>query len=226
MKLYTVPSAKPKTYTLTVNFEYEDESGNEYTTTELLGINVKQVSQVDTSEIFIPESSEIGMPLSVYFDIYNTGKVDVSNLKVSLEGDIDTQNKSTYIGNCSPGDSNYYEGSFSVLNMGKNNVKLTISYEDPSGERIEQVKEYVITGTEPVMDEGMGDGMDMPADMDAGMNGPGLSNKVKIGIGVGAAAGIIILIVVVKAVKKKKAAKLIEEDLEDDMEGKDDNERL
>ena len=110
--------------------------------------------------------------------------------------------------------------------MGKNNVKLTISYEDPSGERIEQVKEYVITGTEPVMDEGMGDGMDMPADMDAGMNGPGLSNKVKIGIGVGAAAGIIILIVVVKAVKKKKAAKLIEEDLEDDMEGKDDNERL
>ena len=223
MTLYTVPSAQPKTYTLTVNFEYEDESGNEYTATELLGINVKQVSQVDTSEVFIPETSEIGMPISVYFDIYNTGKVDISNLKVSLEGDITTQNKSTYIGNCSPGDSNYYEGSFSVNNMGLNNFKLIISYDDPSGEQIQQVKEYTINGTEPVMDENMGGDMMMPEDMDTQ---EGISLKAKIGIAVGAAAGVIILIVVLKIIKKRKDAKLIADDLDDDMEGKDENEQL
>lgn len=223
MTLYTVPSAQPKTYTLTVNFEYEDESGNEYTATELLGINVKQVSQIDTSEIFVPESSEIGMPISVYFDIHNTGKVDISNLKVSLEGDITTQNKSTYIGNCSPGDSNYYEGSFSVNNIGLNNFKLTISYDDPSGEQIQQVKEYTINGVEPVMDDTMGGEM-MPDDMD--MN-QGLSLKAKIGIGVGAVVGIIILVVVLKVIKKRKDARLIADDLDDDdMEGKDENEQL
>ena len=223
MTLYTVPSAQPKTYTLTVNFEYEDESGNEYTATELLGINVKQVSQIDTSEIFVPESSEIGMPISVYFDIHNTGKVDISNLKVSLEGDITTQNKSTYIGNCSPGDSNYYEGSFSINNMGLNNFKLTISYDDPSGEQIQQVKEYTINGTEPVADDGMGGEM-MPDDMDINQ---GLSLKAKIGIGVGALAGIIILVVVLRIIKKRKDARLIADDLDDDdMEGKDENEQL
>ncbi len=37
MTLYTVPSAQPKTYTLTVNFEYEDESGNEYTCNRAFG---------------------------------------------------------------------------------------------------------------------------------------------------------------------------------------------
>ena len=223
MTLYTVPSAQPKTYTLTVNFEYEDESGNEYTATELLGINVKQVSQIDTSEIFVPESSEIGMPISVYFDIHNTGKVDISNLKVSLEGDITTQNKSTYIGNCSPGDSNYYEGSFSVNNMGLNNFKMTISYDDPSGEQIQQVKEYTINGIEPVVDDTISGEM-MPDDMD--MN-QGLSLKAKIGIGVGAVIGIIILVVVLKVIKKRKDARLIADDLEnEDMEGKDENEQL
>ena len=223
MTLYTVPSAQPKTYTLTVNFEYEDESGNEYTATELLGINVKQVSQVDTSEMFIPETAEIGMPINVYFDIYNTGKVDISNLKVSLEGDITTQNKSTYIGNCSPGDSNYYEGNFSVNNMGLNNFKLIISYDDPSGEQIQQVKEYTINGTEPVMDDSMGGDMMMPDDMDAGQ---GLSLKAKIGIGVGTVVGIVIIVIALKLIKKRKDAKLLADDLDDDMEGKDENEQL
>lgn len=219
MTLYTVPSAQPKTYTLTVNFEYEDESGNEYTATELLGINVKQISQIDTSEIFIPDTSETGMPISLYFDIYNTGKVDVSNLKVSLEGDIDTQNKSTYIGNCSPGDSSYYEGSFSVTNMGLNTFKLIISYNDPSGEEIVQEKEYTINGTEPAPMEDSGDGSDM--DMD---NTPSpLSTKAKIGMGIGAVVGIVIVVIIVKTVKKKKADKFI---AEDDSEGTDDNEQL
>lgn len=37
LRLYVVPGAQPKTYTLTVNFEYEDSAGKEYTATELLG---------------------------------------------------------------------------------------------------------------------------------------------------------------------------------------------
>ncbi len=230
MTLYTVPSAQPKTYTLTVNFEYEDESGNEYTSTELLGINVQQVSEIETSEIFIPETSEVGMPISVYFDIYNTGKVDVSNLKVALEGDVDTQNKSVYIGNCSPGDSNYYEGSFSVMIVGTNNVKLKISYDDPSGKTIEDVREYTIEGTEPVpIDDTMYDENGMPMDPNAGVE-TGMSVKTKAIIGV-CIALVILILIAIKVIKAKRAARLIKEDLEaadsiDEMEGKDNNEQL
>ena len=66
MRLFTVPDAQPKTYTLTVNFEYEDEEGNEYTATELLGINVQQMTKVETSEIAMPPTAEVGMPVSLY----------------------------------------------------------------------------------------------------------------------------------------------------------------
>ena len=48
--------AQPKTYTLTVNFEYEDAEGNEYTAQELLGINVEQVTELNMDEFAMPET--------------------------------------------------------------------------------------------------------------------------------------------------------------------------
>jgi CARDB. len=231
LRLYVVPDAQPKTYTVTVNFEYEDESGNEYTSTELLGVNVKQAAKVETSEIVIPETSELYAPISLYFDIYNTGKVALSNLKVTLEGDIDTTSKSTYIGNCASGESGYYEGSFSVINLGENNVKLTISYDDASGEKVEDVHEYTIIGSEPIpVEEGM-DG-EMGEDYADG-SGPLSIGKIAEIVG-GVVVIIAIAAVIFKKKRAKKAAKFIEEDLEDDAEykaedikeGKDNNEQL
>ena len=86
IKLYTVPDAQPKTYTLTVNFEYEDMEGNEYTAKELLGINVQQPTEIQVGDIFVPDTIEVGMPINLSFELYNIGKVAVSNLMISLEG--------------------------------------------------------------------------------------------------------------------------------------------
>lgn len=217
MRLYTVPSAQPKTYTLTVNFEYEDEEGNEYTSTELLGINVKQAAKVETSEIYVPQESEVGMPISVYFDIYNTGKVSLSNVKVKIEGDIETQNKSVYLGNVDQGESLSYEASFSPINIGENKLKITITGEEPSGDILTQENEYTIQGTEP-----------MPVDDMEGsddMNGVDEGSSKKIATAVAAGVIIVIVLVVVFLVrknKKKKAEMLLdeEEDAEDITEGK------
>lgn len=225
MRLFTVPDAQPKTYTLTVNFEYEDEEGNEYTATELLGINVQQMTKVETSEIAMPPTAEVGMPVSLYFDLYNTGKVDLSNLKVVIEGDIDTTTKSVYIGNCKSGESSYYEGSFSVLNEGENNVKLTISYDDPSGKVIEKVSEYTITGTAPVpVDDMMMGGEDM--NMEGGHKMPVSINAIIISI-IAVIAAAVIAVIIYKKIKHKKAEKYIEadDDIFDDEEtdGGEDN---
>lgn len=75
LRLYVVPEAQPKTYTLTVNFEYEDAKGTEYTATELLGINVKQVTELQIDDFTIPETVEQGMPVTVGFNYYNTGRL-------------------------------------------------------------------------------------------------------------------------------------------------------
>ena len=108
LRLYVVPDAQPKTYTLTVNFEYEDQDGNEYTSQELLGINVKQVTQLDIDDYTLPQQIEMGMPVTVNFSYYNTGKVTLNNLMIRIEGDVETENKNTYIGNLESGSSDYY----------------------------------------------------------------------------------------------------------------------
>ncbi|MDO4530684.1 MAG: CARDB domain-containing protein [Bacillota bacterium] len=149
LRLYVVPEAQPKTYTLTVNFEYEDGQGNEFVATELLGINVKQVTELQVDEFTIPETVEQYQPITVAFSYYNTGKVGLSNLMIKVEGDVECSNKNTYIGNLEPGESDYFETTFSPVTAGEVPVAIVISYEDPSGEEMEQRKELQMNVMEP-----------------------------------------------------------------------------
>ena len=138
LRLYVVPDAQPKTYTLTVNFEYEDDDGNEYTSQELLGINVKQVTELDIDDYTLPEQVEMGMPVTINFNYYNTGKVTLNNLMIRIEGDVDTQTRNTYVGNLESGSSDYYEGTFTPTSMGELPISIVVSYDDAGGETIEE----------------------------------------------------------------------------------------
>ncbi len=153
LRLYVVPDAQPKTYTLTVNFEYEDGKGNEYIAAELLGINVKQSTELQIDEFSVPDMVEQFQPVSIVFSYYNTGKVTLSNLMIRVEGDVDCANRNTFIGNMEQGDSDYFETTFSPNSIGEVPVAIVISYEDPSGETIEERKELLLNVTEPYIPE-------------------------------------------------------------------------
>ncbi len=214
MRLYVVPEAQPKTYTLTVNFEYEDASGNEYTATELLGINVKQSTEIQMDEFSIPDMVEMYMPVSVSFAYYNTGKVTLNNVMVRVEGDVECDSKSTYKGNMETGDSEYYDVTFTPMMAGDIPVAIVISYEDATGEVYEERRDFTMMVMEPMMPE-----MDMemmpeeaPVDM----------KKMAISIGL-LAVGLMGLFVFIKKQKEDTAdshayAYEDEEDDEDDDE--------
>lgn len=231
LRLYVVPDAQPKTYTLTVNFEYEDDEKNEFTATELLGINVKQITQLDVDDFVLPEQTEAGMPISVSFNYYNTGKVTLNNLMIKIEGDVETQNKNTYIGNLESGQGDYYEGSFIPINEGETPVSIIISYDDPSGETKEEKRDFVLNVTPPVpMDPSMMEGMNMG--VDEGQKAP--VNWILIG---GITAGVIVIIGILLFVLKKRkekaeAAFLVAEDeaeeeqIVEQEKGNDANEQL
>lgn len=155
LRLYVVPEAQPKTYTLTVNFEYEDSAGKEYTATELLGINVKQVTELQVDEFAIPDSVEMYSPITVSFGYYNTGKVTLNNVMVKVEGDVDCQMKNTYIGNMDSGASEYFETSFTPMTSGEVPVSIVISYEDATGEVKEERREFLLNVMEPMMPDEM-----------------------------------------------------------------------
>ncbi len=223
IKLYTVPDAQPKTYTLTVNFEYEDMEGNEYTAKELLGINVQQPTEIQVGDIFVPDTIEVGMPINLSFELYNIGKVAVSNLMISLEGDIQTSTKNTYLGNFDSGNSQYYDNNFSFMNTGENKFSIKISYDDPSGETFEKVQEYTVNVTEAMMPEGEIGPDGMPIDPNAPQGG----GKAKV-IGI-----VLVVIIIVGAgayiFKKKHDAKkeqefLLGDDEDEDLDNQTDTE--
>ena len=220
LRLYVVPDAQPKTYTLTVNFEYEDGNGKEYTAQELLGINVKQVTQLQIDEFSIPEMVEVYQPVSVSFSYYNTGKVTLNNVMIKVEGDVDCQNKSTYIGNMESGNSEYFETTFSAMQPGETPVTIIVSYEDPSGETVEERRGLMLNAMEPMMPEDMeGEPENPPLDM-------GQIAKY-IGILAVLGAGLVFFMKKQKEEPKRNAESMNSDDFEDDDEDDDfDDEAL
>lgn len=203
IKLFTVPDASPRTYTIKVNFEYEDEKGNVYTPVELVGIHVKQPTKIEVSSFTVPEMCMAGEPIMVYFDIYNTGKAKAYNVMVKVEGDITADPQSYFVGNFEPGSMDYYEGMIYAYTPGFATGKIIISYDDPSGEHFEIVHDVNIE----VMEYTMPEYDDVFDPIEGGDMEPVEKKPPYILIGVGAGVLLVAVIVIIIIVKKRKAKK-------------------
>jgi len=201
LEFYTIPDAAPKTYTLTANFEYEDEAGKEYKATELIGIPVSQQVKLETSELVLPPEVFVGEPVAVSLDFYNTGKAKLSNLMLKLEGNFETQNATYYVGNFDVGASDYFEGMLIPNTPGPLEGAIVITYEDPSGEQAEIRKEFSLNAIEMVMPD-MPPGV-MPEDAASS----GSSGKTWLIAGGTLLAALILAVVLYKKVIKKAIAK-------------------
>lgn len=201
LRLYTVPTAVPKNYSVTVDFEYEDEKHNEIKSSEKIGINVKQMAAFGTSEINIPTEVFINQPTAISFDFYNTGKVNLNNLLIKIEGDsFDTKQSATYYGKFNTSTSDNYEGNFTPLVAGEQAGKIIISYEDDAGEVKTQEKDFVITVKEAAPEPDIGEMPGNPEEEKKKINWVKISIWSSVALVV-IAAGIIVGI---KIYKKKK----------------------
>lgn len=195
--LFAVPDAKPRSYTVNVNLEYEDEQANEYKSTELVGVNVKQQANLELSEISKEDFGNVGTPMNINFQLYNTGKVTLSNLMIKLEGEgIDTSTSTNFIGNFESGATEYYDGMFTPLEPGEKILKLIITYNDTDGKEVEKIEEFNLNIEETFMPEDT-DMVDIPVE-------PDKKFPIKTIVGVLIVLGIGIFIFVKKAKAKKE----------------------
>lgn len=147
LKLFAVPDADPKTYPIIVNFEYEDSKANPIESTELVGINVKQQTNLDIDNFVVEEYGFVGEPINIAFDFFNTGKVKLSNVKVELESSSDnvqTVGSSIYIGEFSSGDIEYYEGNFIINDVGNYEISAIVSFNDDTGNQLQESRSFVV----------------------------------------------------------------------------------
>ncbi|WP_347489194.1 CARDB domain-containing protein [Desulfoscipio sp. XC116] len=146
--MYTIPNAEPQTYTVTANIEYQDEDGTEHKATELIGIPVIQQSQLTAGEISLPPEAFIGEPTPISLEFYNTGKTKLNNVMVRVNGDFDVQEKQLFVGNFDSGSYDYFETNIIPTKAGQLNGEIIFTFDDPSGEPQEYVREFTVNAVE------------------------------------------------------------------------------
>ncbi|WBW98650.1 COG1361 S-layer family protein [Oceanirhabdus sp. W0125-5] len=213
--MFTIPDAKSKTYTIDVKMEYEDEKGTQYSATDLIGIPVRQQSKFMTSDINVPEQIGIGEPIRLDIDISNTGKIDLANFTVKIEGDFNASNSTTYVGNIQPGAREYYDVDLFATKEGENIGTFIFSYEEPSGDIVEKKVEIKTNGFEVKMPEINNNNNNSGGVYPPDMNNKSLGEKqgfpwVKLAIG--GVVVLIVVIIIVRAAKKRKRKKEMELD--------------
>lgn len=203
--MYTVPNADARTYSLNVNFEYEDAEYNEFKTTELVGINVKQKAELTTNDIIVPTDGYVGEGVNIAFDLYNTGKVNLSNVMVRVVGDgFDTTSATYYSGTLDIGASDTYDGTVIPTDVGSASGQVIITYEDSAGEQHEKIQDFTVNVSEAVpMDDYMDDYGDMPEEEEP--------SKLPVFIGIG--AGVLVIVIIVTVIIKRKLKKRREMEL-------------
>ncbi|MCL2391763.1 MAG: hypothetical protein FWC66_04025 [Oscillospiraceae bacterium] len=157
IRFFTLPDASPRNYIINVNFEYEDQDNNPFEARESIGINVKQVTRLDTSEIHIPTSASTWQPMFFSFELYNTGRVTLSNLMIRVEGNFQINQSSTFFGSLNPGAMDFFENTITPMEPGMQELAIIITFEDDTGELIEQRREFMVD----VFEMDFGGGMEM-----------------------------------------------------------------
>ncbi|MCL2398415.1 MAG: hypothetical protein FWC91_01560 [Defluviitaleaceae bacterium] len=151
LRMFTVPNADPRTYNIEVTFDYEDEDFDEFQEVEQLSINVRQVTRLEVSNLQIPSHAMMFQPIFVDFNIINSGRVTLANLRVAVEGNFDTSGVDIFVGNMGRGNSANFAGQFTPEEPGEQHGILIVSGEDETGELIEFRHEFSVFVEEMMM---------------------------------------------------------------------------
>ena len=137
INMYVDPNASAKTYIVPVNISYEGTDGTKYTAGDNVNIPVGQESKVDIISTNVQSSGNVGEPLSIAMEFVNIGKVNLTNFKVSLDGDIPGKGENVYyIGYFNVGDTDEYSAMIYPENEGILAGNIRISYIDGDNQEV------------------------------------------------------------------------------------------
>ncbi|MDO5302230.1 MAG: hypothetical protein Q4E76_07005 [Tissierellia bacterium] len=161
--LTTTPDLAAQTYTITVNFEYEDGDGNAYTSSEIIGIPVYQSSEITPGDVMVDEMGSVDVPANLSLEFYNTGKSTLQNVLVKTSGPFTADTSTYFIGNMAPGASESYDVSITPHNEGEQTGEVVISYDDASGNAQELRVPFTMEVAEGMAEEEMEAAQESPS---------------------------------------------------------------
>ncbi|MCL1849715.1 MAG: hypothetical protein FWF83_08650, partial [Clostridiales bacterium] len=207
-----------RTYIVPVTITYEDEKGehNNLSTRDNVNIPVTQQAKLSITSMTLPSFANVGMPTPVMAEFVNSGKVDLADFSIRLEGDFDFMDATMYMAKLMIGNTSSYTGILIPMEAGEREGVLVISYLDNNNQEVEEEYPFTVSVTEMEDMFGDKDGEFFPPDF--GMPPPGMDDspiymRILKENWLTIVLGLIILLMLIYIVRLKKKAK---EDFFDD----------
>lgn len=205
MRFASSPSAEQRSYTITINEQYDSPEFKNAKESVKIAVALKQEARLNTGTIEVmPDSINVGGETNIMFPINNTGKVMLYNVTAIFEDDS-IQRTEAYVGNIEPGKSGNVDAMISGIapTEGEGKISLTITYEDESGIVTPVEKEIQLFVSEPVdMTDPMIDAGNMD-DVEADTSFVGKYKQYAVPAGAGAVVLLVVIVILVKRRKKK-----------------------
>ena len=212
IKFSSSPTAEQRSYTITINEQYDSPEFKNAKEAVKIAVGLKQEARLNTGTIEVmPDAISVGEESNVMFSINNTGKVMLYNVNAVFEADSIQKNEA-YVGNIEPGKSGNVDtminGIAPTTDDGK--VKLSITYEDENGKVSTVEKEIqLMVNEDQSMDES---NVDDTWNSDDVQPEPSTTDKLKhLAIPVGIVGVVLAAVIVVVIRRKKKKAGMDDE---------------
>ena len=212
IKFSSSPTAEQRSYTITINEQYDSPEFKNAKEAVKIAVGLKQEARLNTGTIEVmPDAISVGEESNVMFSINNTGKVMLYNVNAVFEADSIQKNE-CYVGNIEPGKSGNVDtminGIAPTTDDGK--VKLSITYEDENGKVSTVEKEIqLMVNEDQSMDES---NVDDTWNSDDVQPEPSTTDKLKhLAIPVGIVGVVLAAVILVVIRRKKKKAGMDDE---------------
>lgn len=203
ISMYVDPNATAKTYIVPVHIKYESTDGTKYESSDNVNIPVTQESKIEVISSNIPTEGNVGEPINLSMEFVNVGKVNLTNFKVRMEGDIPGKEENVfYLGVFNAGESNEYTATIIPEQEGTLSGTIQVSYIDADNQDV--LMEIPFSST-------IGAAIEYPTDVPMEpMEEPGLLDKLKQHW-LPMLLGVVILIQAIVLIRIRRKAKAEEE---------------
>lgn len=143
IELSVASAVDPKSYGISVSFEYKNPAGNSKTDAEKITVPVKQKLRFNVGEISSLTDITTNEEAYLTVNFGNLGMSMIYNVVVKVEGEgFITYSPEYYAGNIESGKNLSYDFYLSPNGAGQATGTITYSYEDSSGESFSETQEF------------------------------------------------------------------------------------
>ncbi|MBT9136789.1 MAG: hypothetical protein DDT34_01875 [Firmicutes bacterium] len=136
IRLLTDNDAQAMIYSLPVTIEYEDNEGIVSAVNANVAIPVRHEGRFRVLTLDLPPSAAAGEAVPVSMEFANTGRINLDNMFISLEGDFEKENATFFIPSFEFGTSDFFNATLFPEAEGALTGTIVITYDDSDANEV------------------------------------------------------------------------------------------